>query len=77
MNNENKYQFINNLTKEYHHILWEIMIKAECNHSVDRPKELSEFKTPRKLIGYGMSCNYYSIKTLTKAPKSYQFIEVE
>ena len=42
MNNENKYQFINNLPKEYHHILWDIMIKAECNHFVDRPKGLSK-----------------------------------
>lgn len=43
----------------------------------DRPKELSEFKTPRKLIGYGMSCNYYSIKPLTKAPQSWGYCESE
>lgn len=42
----------------------------------DKPKELSEFQTPRKLIGYGMTCNYYSVRTLTKAPQSFMFIEV-
>ena len=31
MNNENKYQFINNLQKEYHRIFWDIMISDESN----------------------------------------------
>ena len=42
----------------------------------DKPKELSEFRN-RKLIGYGMTCNYYSAKPLTKAPQSWQFVESE
>lgn len=41
----------------------------------NKPKELSEFTTPRKLIGYGMSCNYYSVKTLTKAPQNFCYVE--
>lgn len=43
----------------------------------DKPKELSEFKTPKKLIGYGMTCNYYSVKPLTKAPQSWCYVGVE
>ena len=42
----------------------------------DKPKELNEFKMPRKLIGYGMSCNYYSVKPLTKVPQNFCYIEV-
>ena len=42
MNNENKYQFINNLPKEYQRILWNIMLKAECNHFVNGPERLSK-----------------------------------
>ena len=42
MNNENKYQYINKLPKEYHRIFWNIMIKAECNHFVEEPERLSK-----------------------------------
>ena len=42
INNENKYQYINKLPKEYHRIFWNIMIKAECNHFVSEPERLSK-----------------------------------
>lgn len=32
MNNENKYEYINNLPKDYQKLLWEIMIKADSNN---------------------------------------------
>jgi hypothetical protein len=42
MNNENKYQFINNLSKEYQRILWSIMIKAESNKFVSECEKLTK-----------------------------------
>ena len=70
MNNENKYQFINNLPKEYHHILWDIMIKAECNHSVDRPKGLS--KQECKLIMRFLYKLFNNIKEIQQENKKYK-----
>ena len=35
MNNENKYLFINNLPKEYHKILWDIMISSESDKELE------------------------------------------
>jgi CRISPR/Cas system CSM-associated protein Csm2 small subunit len=46
MNNENKYQFINNLPKEYHQIFWDIMISAES----DKELGVRFYKSQCKLI---------------------------
>jgi hypothetical protein len=42
MNNENKYQYINKLPKEYHRVFWNIMIKAEANTFVDVCEKLTK-----------------------------------
>lgn len=42
MNNETKYKYINNLPKEYHRVIWDIMIKAESNKFVNECEKLTK-----------------------------------
>ena len=72
MNNENKYQFINNLPKEYHRVLWNIMIKAECNHFVNEPERLS--KQECKLI---MRFLYKLFDKIKQIKEKYEQLEEE
>lgn len=42
MNNETKYEYINNLPKEYHRVIWDIMIKAQSNTFVNECEKLTK-----------------------------------
>ena len=70
MNNENKYQFINNLPKEYQRIFWNIMIKAECNHFVSEPERLT--KQDCKIIMRFLYKLFNNIKEIQQENKKYK-----
>lgn len=70
MNNENKYQYINKLPKEYHRIFWNIMIKAQSNHFVSEPERLS--KQDCKIIMRFLYKLFNEIKKLQEENKNWR-----
>ena len=67
---KNKYQFINNLPKEYQRIFWNIMIKAECNHFVSEPERLT--KQDCKIIMRFLYKLFNNIKEIQQENKKYK-----
>ena len=79
MNNENKYQFINNLPKEYYYLFREIHVKATSNKFVSECEKLTKqdcklimrylYKKEKKIEHLqnliDKAINYY-LKTLSK-----------